>query len=92
MGYMNCQTFTISSCFAVECHFDVKLARYLGVGSFATSSITLNVASCLYPATFNVIELFCDMKNATKYLVVGSLGVLMTRRDISSLAVKGLKY
>ena len=30
------------------------------------------------------------MKNATKYLVVGSLGVLMTRRDISSLAVKGL--
>ena len=31
------------------------------------------------------------MKNATKYLVVGSLGVLMTRRDISSLAVKGLK-
>ena len=21
---------------AVECHFDVKLARYLGVGSFAT--------------------------------------------------------
>ena len=36
---------------AVECHFDVKLA---------------------------------------KYLVVGSLGVLMTRRDISSLAVKGL--
>ena len=34
---------------------------------------------------------FCDMKNATKYLVVGNLGVLMTRRDISSLAVKGLK-
>ena len=34
---------------------------------------------------------FCDMKNATKYLVVGSLGVLMTRRDISGLAVKGLK-
>ena len=34
---------------------------------------------------------FCDMKNATKYLVVGSLGVLMTRRDISSLAVKGLR-
>ena len=32
------------------------------------------------------------MKNATKYLVVGSLGVLMTRRDISSLAVKGLTY
>ena len=31
------------------------------------------------------------MKNATKYLVVGSLGVLMTRRDISSLAVKGLR-
>ena len=30
------------------------------------------------------------MKNATKYLVVGRLGVLMTRRDISSLAVKGL--
>ena len=30
------------------------------------------------------------MKNATKYLVFGSLGVLMTRRDISSLAVKGL--
>ena len=30
------------------------------------------------------------MKNATKYLVVGSLGVLMTRRDILSLAVKGL--
>ena len=31
------------------------------------------------------------MKNAMKYLVVGSLGVLMTRRDISSLAVKGLR-
>ena len=30
------------------------------------------------------------MKNATNYLVVGSLGILMTRRDISSLAVKGL--
>ena len=30
------------------------------------------------------------MKNMTKCLVVGRLGVLMTRRDISSLAVKGL--
>ena len=33
---------------------------------------------------------FYDMKNATRYLVVGSLGILMIRRDISSLAVKGL--
>ena len=33
---------------------------------------------------------FCDIKNATRYLVVGSLGVLMTQRDISGLAVKGL--
>ena len=31
------------------------------------------------------------MNNATRYLVVGSLGVLMTRQDISPLAVKGLK-
>ena len=30
------------------------------------------------------------MKNTTKCLVVDSLGVLMTRRDISSLTVKGL--
>ena len=34
---------------------------------------------------------FCDMKNATKYFVVGSPGVLMTRRNISGLAVKGFK-
>ena len=32
MGYVNCQTYTISSCFAVECQINVKLARYLGVG------------------------------------------------------------
>ena len=31
------------------------------------------------------------MKNTTRYLVVGSLGVLMTRQNISPLAVKGLK-
>ena len=32
MGYVNCQTYTISSCFAVECQIDVKLTRYHGVG------------------------------------------------------------
>ena len=34
---------------------------------------------------------FCDMKNVTRYFVVGSVGVLMTRRDILGLAVKWLK-
>ena len=34
---------------------------------------------------------FCDMKNATKYLVVGSPGVLMTRQNISGCAVKEYK-
>ena len=32
MDYVNCQTYTISSCFAVECQINVKLTRYLGVG------------------------------------------------------------
>ena len=32
MGCVNCQTYTISSCFAVECQINVKLRRYLGVG------------------------------------------------------------
>ena len=32
MGYVNCQTYTISSCFAVECQINVKLTRYHGVG------------------------------------------------------------
>ena len=32
MGYVNCQTYTISSCFADECQINVKLTRYLGVG------------------------------------------------------------
>ena len=32
MDYVNCQTYTISSCFAVECQINIKLTRYLGVG------------------------------------------------------------
>ena len=32
MGDVNCQTNTISSCFAVECQINVKLMRYLRVG------------------------------------------------------------
>ena len=32
MGDVNCQTYAIFSCFAVECQIKVKLTRYLGVG------------------------------------------------------------
>ena len=32
VSYVNCQTYTISSCFAVECQINVKLTKYLGVG------------------------------------------------------------
>ena len=34
MGYVNCQTYTISSCFAVECQINVNLTRYLGVALY----------------------------------------------------------
>ena len=69
MGYMNCQIFTISSCFA----------RLM-----LSSAILTKVGEIFLRWQF------CDMENATKYLVVGSLGILMTQRDIASLAVKGL--
>ena len=70
MGYMNCQTFTISSCFARPMLSSAILSRKVGEISRRWQ--------------------FCDMKNATRYLVIGNLGVLMTRRDILGLAVKGL--
>ena len=38
---------------------DVKIV-YIFI-YIVSSSITLNVAGCLYPATFNVIELHCVM-------------------------------
>ena len=63
MGYVNCQPYTISSCFAVECQINVKLTRYIGVGVIIFSIIR----HPRLPPIFTVSPKVADNRGKTVY-------------------------
>ena len=68
MGYVNCQTYAISSCFAIECQINVKLTRYLGVGViFFLFSI---IRHPRLPPIFTVSPKVADNRGKTVYIYI----------------------